>query len=227
MASQFINPLPMIGQSTNQPDVAGTNKALRDLQTRHLLTEMQQTGAAERSAASDLSRLTGSLAPYGLSPTSIKQPGTLSTILRQKAAESGGKAASSFADAGIRDIGKGTYKPGDFYKREVTPGQLLRGEAQEKAKLDVMRQLGETRKFIERDPVRGFTQVERRQEFQQKGQNKDSTRKTQQRVEELQRIVANEFGRNAEIVGETDTHLLISIDGAEPVKVKMNIVKRK
>jgi hypothetical protein len=218
LASQFRAPKP-------------DNKALQDLQTRHLLTKMQQTGATERSTASDLSRLTGTLAPHGLSPTSIQQPGILSTILGQKGAESAAKAASGLTDAGIRDIGPGTYKPGEFYKRDVTPGQPLKGEAMEFAKAKVLAERERIKKLkrirrLTPEEGGGFGEETITERDKQAGTTQGG-RQTQQRAEELQGLVAAKFGKNAKIVGETDTHFSISIDGAKPVPVRKNMVKRK
>lgn len=55
LASQFRAPKP-------------DNKALQELQTRHLLTEMEQTGAAERGAATNASNYARTLAGLGMTP---------------------------------------------------------------------------------------------------------------------------------------------------------------
>jgi hypothetical protein len=221
-----IDPIKTLGLASQFKTPAADNKALRELQKSGAITGMQQRGATERSTASDLSRLTGALAPHGLSPESIRQPGVLSTILGQIGAKRGGESAASFVKAGIRDIGEGDYKPGEFYKRDVTAGHMLPGVAMEATKLKAEREKGEVREGVERTPGGKFEKYKRHEKYRETGEGK-GPRRTQQRVEELHNIVAAKFGKNAKIVGETDTHFSISIDGAEPVLVRKRIVKRK
>jgi hypothetical protein len=228
MASQFINPLSMIGQSTNQPDVAGTNKALRDLQTRHLLTEMQQTGAAERSTASDLSRLRGVTAGIGLTPETLT-PEYLDPIRGQIAAVRGGEAISSAASGGVRfPKGSPSFALPDVWKQTAEPGHPLKAEsaALATAKFTTGQQEGAKFKGVRRLPDGKFEEYEYFRKHDQTGQSKNDPR-IQKYVDELHKRIAGKYGGNPVIMGETKTHLSVSFDGKNPVRIRKDPTKTK
>jgi len=120
-----INPLQLASQfQPKPPDTSVIDK----LKAGAALRGIEDRATAARSTATDLSRLTGVLAPHGLSPSNIGAD-ILDPIRGQIGGERGGNTAAALVKAGIRlPSGSGVVKPGDIYKKEFTPGFNLPGK---------------------------------------------------------------------------------------------------
>jgi len=154
-----INPLQLASQF--QPKPADTS-VIDKLKASAALQGITDRAAGARSTATDLSRLTGVLAPHGLSPGALT-PDILDPIRGQIGAERGGSAISSAAAGGVR-IPKGTpsFTLPDTYKQKTESGFALKGEAAELAKGKIVAEQKKRKKIKgkKRVPGKGFVEFE-------------------------------------------------------------------
>ena len=210
---------------------ADTGSALQRLMSGRLIQSDRDVAAGQRQKASDLSRLTGTLAPHGLSPGGLS-PEVLGRIRGQIGAKQGADTIAGLVKGGWR-YGKetGPTRPGDIYQKEATPGHMLPGEAQS-ARLPRLTSEQDRKKTLKRwvkipDGKGGFSFAEETtvEGSKQSGQSKGGTEATA-RVNQLHKIVSEMLkarGRpfkTLEILGETATHIKAKIDGVEtPVRI--------
>lgn len=202
----------------------------RALQTKGVVTGMEQAGEKERSTARDLSKLTGVLAPHGLSPSNLS-PEVLGRIRGQVGAERSGKASDYFTSSGIRvDDPKAIFDPGDFYKQQLRGGFPLKGQAQSAAlpRLESQLKTGVTEKGFKMAPDGTFLETTTTRESQQQGKSRGGVLNAQ-RIEDLHARVIEMLTKReipygkVEIIDENaaGTHISIRIDGEKPRVVKL------
>lgn len=202
----------------------------RALQTKGVITGMEQAGATERSTASDLSRLTGQLAPYGLSPGGLSSE-VLERIRGQIGAERGANTVAGNVKGGVR-IEKGTppFVPGDTFKQKFTPGFMLPGAEQSAnlPRLQSQETTGETIVDVTLTPEGTFAQRTRKSESQQQGKSRGGPLNAQ-RIEDLHARVTEMLTKREIPYGKVEiidqnaagTHISIRIDGEKPRVVKL------
>jgi len=137
-----VNPLAAI-KPTYQS--TGVGKSLRDLQGSTALEQLKQSGALgladkNNSAARALEMIKNNLDPR-LGPEELGSALTLRRGLED--ALTGGKAIDSAASGGVRILGKTPFNLPDTAKQKVTPGQLLKGEAEATAAAKVVAERGQ------------------------------------------------------------------------------------
>jgi hypothetical protein len=229
MPPQFINPLSMIGQSTNQPDVAGANKALKDLQTRHLLTDITNKSLEGRTAATNLSAERRTAMPFGLQPGTPGYAEGLRRLEESTSAKRGAETGSTMQRGGYAMTDPKTpVVPGQMHTRGFTGGAALPAAAAAKiaSQFTTGQQEGATFKGVRKLPGGKFEEYEYFRKYDQTGQSKNDPR-IQQYVDELHKRVADKYGGNPVIMGETKTHLSVSFDGKNPVRIRKDPTKTK
>jgi hypothetical protein len=138
----MVSPLDFIKQFSGQDPsltkrTAGGAQALADLQKAGAVTEMQQRGATQRSTASDLSKLIGTLAPTGQTPKSVRDTDIMEGIRGTRAALKASQAAKDFRSAGIGVVEPDKiFSPADFWKQAVIGGQTTLSELANQVRTD-------------------------------------------------------------------------------------------
>jgi hypothetical protein len=208
LASQFRAPKP-------------DNKALQELQTRHLLTEMEQTGQTKRSTATNLSNYDRTLA--GLGMTRETAGAALPQLLKDLQFERVAPAAAKAQRGGLH-FQLPTDQPTTIGQLPGVPlvKGLMAGEAAAKMQGKVVSKegAGETRTGVEYNPKTGELEtVVRKTESSRQGTTKGAgTTKNAQAIQASVAAKLKAMGRafkSIEVVREEADGVVVRIDGKE------------
>jgi len=233
-----INPLAFIGKS-NDPTlgqrIVNADKVANQLQAGLARLNSQRAGQVQLADINNQADGDRNAVQQGFPDLSTLQGAAPELANRRAVGDflKGAQGINAAAGGGVRILGDTPFNPQDILKQKLTPGQLLKGEAQSAAvpTVSAKQEAGTTTEGTRFNEATGqLEKVTTTEKDTQEGKTKGG-KPTVQRAKQIQDIVAAKFrqtGRpftSIEVVAEDDTHIAFRVDGGE-VEVRPKTKKK-